>query len=62
MIPKRMRDDMAGATSRFKGVLMDFPTTILPNIDGEPTSKGLIKIHLLISGNAASVVSYLRGG
>ena len=52
---------MSGATRSFKGFLMDFPTPILPNIDGEPTREGLINIYLLISGNAASMASKLRG-
>ena len=53
---------MAGETSSVKGVFVDFPTPILPKIDGEPTREGLIKIHLLISGNAASVASNHGGG
>ena len=40
---------------------MDFPTPILPNIYGEPKRELLINIYLLISGNAASVASNLRG-
>ena len=52
---------MAGSTSSFKGVLMDFLTPILRNIDGEPTREVLIEIHRLIIGNAASVASNLRG-
>ena len=35
---------------------------ILPKIDKKPTREELIDLHQLISGNAASVVSYLRGG
>ena len=53
---------MAGDTSSFKGVLADFPTPILTKIDGEPTRKGLINLHQLISGNAASVSSNPREG
>ena len=53
---------MAEATSSVEGVLADFPTPILPTIDGEPTREGLIGIHGLISGNAAFVASNLRGG
>ena len=41
---------------------MDFPTPILPKIDGEPTREGLIDLNLLVSGNAASVASNLGGG
>ena len=62
MIPTIVQDDMAGETSSFKGVFVDFPTPILPKIDGEPTREGLIKIHLFISGNAASVASNYGGG
>ena len=53
---------MAGATSNTKGVLTDFPTPILPKIGGEPTREGLIDIHRLISGNAASVALNFGGG
>ena len=53
---------MAGATSSVKGVFVDFLTPILPKIYGEPTIEGLIKIHILISGNTASVVSNHGGG
>ena len=59
--PTRVKDEMAGATSRVKGFLADFQTPVLPNIGGEPTRKVLIKIHLLISGNAAAVASNLGG-
>ena len=52
---------MTGATSSVEGVLSDFPTPIHPKIDGEPTREGLIKIHLLISGNVVSVASNLQG-
>ena len=53
---------MAGATSNTKGVLTDFPTPILPKIGGEPTREGLIDIHRLIRGNAASVALNFGGG
>ena len=53
---------MAGKTSSVEGVLTDLPTPILPNIGGELTREVLIKIHRLISVNAASVVSKLGGG
>ena len=49
------------ATS-IKGVLTEFLTPILMNIGGGPTREGLIDIDQLISGNAASVSSKLRGG
>ena len=50
---------MAGATSSVKGILVGFPTPILPNIGGDLTRERLIDIHQLISGNVAS---NLRGG
>ena len=53
---------MAGAKSSVKGVLADFPTFVLPNIGGKTAREGFIKIHKLISGNAASVWSNLIGG
>ena len=53
---------MAGATSSFKGVLADFLTPILPNIEGEPTKEELIDLHQLASGNTESVLSNLGGG
>ena len=53
---------MAGARSSFKGVLADFPMSILSKIYGEPTREGLIDLHKLISGNAASVASNQGGG
>ena len=40
---------------------MDFPTPILPNINVYPTREGLIDIHQLISGNAASVALNFGG-
>ena len=52
---------MVGATSSADVVLADFLIPILPKIGGEPTREGLIDINQLISGNAASVVSNLRG-
>ena len=39
-----------------------FPTPILPKIVGEPTREALIDLHRIISGNAASAASNLRGG
>ena len=53
---------MVGATSSVEGVLEEFLTSILPKISGEPTREGLIEIHILISGNAASMASNLGGG
>ena len=53
---------MTGVTSSVKGVLADFLTPILPKIDREPTREGLINLHRLIIGNAASVASNLGGG
>ena len=53
---------MDGATSSVKGVLANFLTPTLPKIDGEPTRSGLINLHQLISGNAASMASKLGGG
>ena len=42
--------------------LAEFLTPILPKIDGELTREGLIHLHRLISGNAASVALNLGGG
>ena len=53
---------MAGPEISVEGVLAYFLMPILPNIDGEPTRERLIDLHLLISGNAVSVASNLRGG
>ena len=53
---------MAGATTSVEGVLADFSTPIVPKIGGEPIREVLIQVHQLISGNAASVLSNLRGG
>ena len=53
---------MAGPTSSIDGVLEEFPTTILPKINIEPTREGMINLHQLISGNATSVASNLGGG
>ena len=53
---------MVGATSSVKGFLTELPTYILPKIEGEPTIEGLINLHQLVSRNAASVPSNLRGG
>ena len=44
-IPKRVRDNMVGATSSVNGILTDFPAPILPKIEGEPTREGLIDLH-----------------
>ena len=49
-------------TSSIKGVLVDFPTPILPNIGKELTREALIDLHQLISVNAESVASNLGGG
>ena len=48
--------------SSFEGVLRDFLTPILTNIDREPIREGLIDLNILISGNVVSVASKLRGG
>ena len=61
-IPTRGRDDKTGATSSVKGVLADFLTHFLPKVDRETTREGLIDLHRLVSGNAASVASKLGGG
>ena len=53
---------MTGAKIRVKGVLADFPTSILRNIRGKRTREGLIKLHLLVSGNTDSVSLNLGGG
>ena len=53
---------MAGSTISVKGVLADFLTPILPNIDKEMTREGLINKHRLTSGNSESLASKLRGG
>ena len=53
---------MVGTTIRSKGFIADFLTPFLPKINGEPTKKGLTDLHQLVSGNAASVASNLRGG
>ena len=60
-IPKRVQDNIVGATGSVKGVFTDFLTPILLNSDREPTRKGLIDLHRFISGNAASLVSNLGG-
>ena len=61
-IPTIAQDEIVGATSSVKGVLADFLAPILPNIGKEPAREELIKIHQLISGNAAFVASNLKGG
>ena len=53
---------MEGATSSVKVFLVDFPMLILPNIAVEPTREALIKLHIIIIANAASVTSNLGGG
>ena len=53
---------MVGTTSSVKGVLMDFLTPILPNIEEELTREGLIYVHQLVSCNVASVALNIRGG
>ena len=45
-----------------KGVLADFSTPILPNIIRQPTREALIKVHQIISLNAASVAPNLCRG
>ena len=51
-----------GKKSSVKGVLVELPTPILPNICRELTIEALIDLHLLISGNTVSVVSNLGQG
>ena len=53
---------MAGTTRSVGGFLMEFPTSILPNIGVEPTREDLIELHWLISENMATVASNLSGG
>ena len=53
---------MGGVTNSIKGILADFPMSILPEISGKQTKESPIEIHLIISGNAASVASNLRVG
>ena len=53
---------MVGATFSTMGVILDFLIHIHPNIGRETTREGLIELHRLISGNAASVSSNLGGG
>ena len=60
--PTRAQDVMAGATASVEEVLLDFLTHFLTKIGGEPTREGIIEIHWLVSGNAASVLSNLIGG
>ena len=43
---------MVGTSNSIKGVLTDFPMSILPNIVGEPTRESLIKNNRQISGNS----------
>ena len=53
---------MAVTTSSVEGVLADSPTHILLKIEGEQEIEGLIKLHQLVSGNAASISSNPGGG
>ena len=53
---------MAGVTSTVKGILADLLTPILLKIGGGSTREGVIKLHCLVSGNVASVLSNLGGG
>ena len=53
---------MAGTKISVEGVLVDFLSQILPNIGRYLMIEYLIKLHWLISGNVASVVSNLGGG
>ena len=53
---------MVGATSSIEGVLADFLTPILPNIDVKPTIEGLVNTHQLIRGDVELVSSNLGGG
>ena len=53
---------MSGATTSVEGVFADFLTPILLNIEGETTREGLIKLHELVSGNAAPMSLNLGGG
>ena len=62
MVPTIVRDKMVSKTSSAKGVLADFSMLILAKIGREPIIEDLIELHHLISGNAASVASNLRGG
>ena len=55
-VPPIVEDIMLEATSSVKGVLEDFPTPILLKIRGKLTREGMIDLHRLVSGNAASVV------
>ena len=60
--PTRVRDIMLGASTSVERVLSDFLTLLLLKIGKELTIEWLIKIHQLVSGNAALVLSNLRGG
>ena len=53
---------MTGVTSSTKGILTDLLAPILLKIGREPTREGVINLHWLVSGNAASVLSNLGGG
>ena len=53
---------MTRETNSAEGVLAYLPTVILPYITKEPTREDIIKLHIIISGNAASVASNSVGG
>ena len=53
---------MTGISNIAKRFLAEFPMPIIPKIVGEPTRGSLIKIRVLISGNAAYVESNFREG
>ena len=55
-ITTRVQDVTAEEKSRVEGFLVDLPTPILPKIGGESTKEGLIKLNILVSGNAVSVL------
>ena len=50
-----------GGKTSTEEVLAELLTPVLPNIGGEPTRKGLIDLHRLISGDAASMSSNFEG-
>ena len=53
---------MAVSITSIEGVLVDFPTTQLPNVIGELTMEALIELHQILSSNVSSVIYNLRGG
>ena len=61
MIPPRAHDDITGTENSNEGVLTDFLTPIITNINGEPTKESITEIHRLISRNAAYMESNLGG-